>query len=94
MERSASSQLKVNEVTHSNVERLGDTDENIDADVGRSCLDFPEVGAARARHERKLSLRYAAPGALSAYSGTNGPLLLRVVHAGKDRSGTIVTYSL
>ena len=42
-----------------NVERLGNTDEHIDADVSRSRLDFPEVGAARARHERKLSLRHA-----------------------------------
>ena len=85
---------KVNEVPRPHIKRPGDTDENIDADVSRSCLDFPEVGAARARHERKLSLRYAAPSALSAYSGANGPLLLRVVHAGKDRSGTIVACSL
>lgn len=89
-----SNSLELDQVPYAYVERAGDADEHVDANVSRSCLDLPEIGAARARHKREPPLRDAAARALSAYSGADGPLLRLTVHAGKDMSAIVEICSL
>ena len=78
--------LKIDELTHGHVERLGDADKNIDADVSRSHLDLPEIGAARPCHEGELPLRDAALGASGLDVGAEGSLFAHVVHAASIRA--------
>ena len=66
---------------HLGIERASNLYEHIDADVGRSRFDFPEVGAADARHEGKLPLRDALRNAQLADLGAQVSLFAYVLHA-------------
>ena len=80
-----SNSLELDQVPYAYVERAGDADEHVDANVSRSCLDLPEIGAARARHKREPPLRDAAARALSAYSGADGPPCRGAINVSKDK---------
>lgn len=62
------------------VKGASDTAKNIDADVGLAALKLPEIGAARARHERKLALRDILVLAQLPYTAAKAPLLRFVIH--------------
>ena len=73
--------LEFNQVPYGHIKGVGNANEHVDAHIGRSYLDFPEIGAARACHERELALRDATAGPLGDDSGPESPLLLCVVHS-------------
>lgn len=71
---------------HGYIKCLGNTDEDIDADVSRSYLDLPEVGAACPCHKGELPLRDAAFGTSGLDVGTEGPLFTHVFHPASIRA--------
>lgn len=73
--------LELNKLTNLGIECASNLYEHIDADVGRSRLDLPEVGPADTRHECKLPLRDALRSAQLADSSTQTPLFAYVLHA-------------
>lgn len=78
--------LELDEIPHGHVERPGDADEHIDADVGRSDLDLPEVGAADARHKGELLLGDAVLGADGPDVGAQTPLFAYILHSASIRA--------
>lgn len=61
--------LELHEFAHRRIKRPRDANEDIDADVGRSYLNLPEIGTADSRYEGKLPLRDALLGAQLADFG-------------------------
>ena len=72
--------LEFDELAHGYVERPRYANEDIDANVGRSCLNLPEIGTADSRHEGKLPLRDALLGANGSDSGAQTSLFAHVIH--------------
>lgn len=75
-----SNALELDKLSHGHVKRSRDANEDIDADVGRSCLNLPEIGTADSRHEGKLPLRDALLGANGPDSGAQTSLFAHVIH--------------
>lgn len=72
--------LELHELAHRRIKRSRDANEDIDADVGRSCLNLPEIGTADSRHEGKLPLRDALLGANCPDPGAQTSLFAHVIH--------------
>lgn len=75
-----SNALELDKLSHGHVKGSCDANEDINADVGRSCLNLPEIGTADSRHEGKLSLRDALLGANSPDPGAQTSLFAHVIH--------------
>lgn len=86
--------LEVDELVHAHVEGAGNATQHVDANVGRSLLNLPEIGTARAGHKGELALRYAALVSRRFDMGAEARLLLRVVHVRKRRFAIMVGGSL
>lgn len=76
-----SKMLKVNKVANGRIDGLCDPAEDIEPYIGSSSLDFPQIGPARARHERKLALGYTAGLPLAPDALSQALFLGYVVHA-------------
>ena len=72
--------LEIDEIPDGDIKRSGDTAEHVDAHVGGARFDLPEIRTARARHEGKLTLGYAALFAHGPYGSTQASLFALVVH--------------
>lgn len=73
--------LELHEFAHRRIKRSRDANEDIDADVGRSCLNLPEIGTADSRHEGKLPLRDALRSAQLADLSAQTSLFACILHS-------------
>lgn len=73
--------LKLNERARGHVERAGNANEHIDANISRSRLDFPEIGTADPRHKSKLPLRNTLLAADRPDAGPQTSLFAYVLHS-------------
>lgn len=61
--------LEVDKIAHLDVERVSNSNQNINTNVSRPNLNLPKVGSTNPRHERKLALRNVSSGACCPYMG-------------------------
>lgn len=73
--------LKLDELPHRDIECLGNANEDVNTDISRSRLDFPEVGTADPRHKGKLPLRDALFAADRPDAGSQASLFTYVLHS-------------
>ena len=72
--------LEVDKIADLYVKGTSNTTENVNTDVSLAALKLPEIGAARARHERELALRDILVLAQLPYTVTEAPLLRFAIH--------------
>ena len=73
--KNAHHRLEVDKIADLYVKGTSNTTENVNTDVCPATLKLPEIGAARARHERKLALRDVLVLAQLPYTVAKAPLL-------------------
>ena len=78
--KNAHHRLEVDKIADLYVKGTSNTTENVNTDVCPATLKLPEIGAARARHERKLALRDVLVLAQLPYTVAKAPLLRFVIH--------------
>lgn len=72
--------LEVNKVANLHIEGASNATKNVNANVSPAAFQLPEIGTARARHERKLALRDVLVLAQLPYTVAKAPLLRFVIH--------------
>ena len=67
--------LEVNKVANLHIEGASNATKNVNANVSPAAFQLPEIGTARARHERKLAMRDVLVLAQLPYTVAKAPLL-------------------